>query len=761
MVKGLVIVESPAKASTLKRYLGKNMTVLASVGHIKNLPKSKLGVDIENGYKPEFITIKGKGKILKELKAAAKKVDIIYLAPDPDREGEAIAAHIADEIGKGKQVYRVLFNEITKKAVQEGIKNCSEINTNRVNAQMARRVLDRLVGYKLSPLLWDKVRKGLSAGRVQSVALRIVVEREKEIIAFKPVEYWTLEGIVEGKTPPPFEVKLLHYKGEKAEIESEKQAIEAATEIESADLEITKVEKKERSRNPMAPFITSTLQQEASKRLRYNARRTMSVAQKLYEGLEIGDEGQTGLITYMRTDSTRVAEEAVTGARDFILREYGKDYMPEKPKEYKKRKGAQDAHEAIRPTSVEKTPESLKKHLSKEEFRIYDLVWKRFVSSQMTQAKFDVTSVDIKANDYNLRASGSIMKFDGFLKVFDQRAEVHKDDTKGEAMKKLPHDLAVGDKLKFLEFNKNQHFTQPPPRFTEAMLIRELEERGIGRPSTYAGIVSVIQAREYCSAEERRLVPSELGIVVTDLLVENFPDILNSEFTAQMEQELDQVEEGKKLWTDALDDFYKPFEADLEKAKVEMRNVKTEAQKTDETCENCGKEMVIKFGRFGKFLACEGYPECKTTRRIAKDGSIESPTEPVPDQPTEFKCPKCGKDMVLKTGRFGEFIACVDYPECKTTKQVGIGIKCPQPDCDGELTRKRTKRGKFFYGCDQYPKCDFATWAEPVKEPCPKCSYTFLTKKVLKSGTFLKCVNKECDFQKEIEEDPEDEQSDE
>lgn len=753
MVKSLVIVESPAKAVTLKRYLGRNFKVAASVGHIKNLPKSKLGVDLENGYMPEFVTIKGKGKVIKELKAAAKTVENIYLAPDPDREGEAIAAHIAKEIGKGKNVYRVLFNEITKKAVKEGIENSSEINMNRVNAQMARRVLDRLVGYKLSPLLWDKVRKGLSAGRVQSVALRVVVEREKEIKAFKSEEYWTIEGVVESKTPPAFEVRLLHHKGQKVEIKNEEEATKIADVIEKSELGVTSVEKKERSRNPVAPFITSTLQQEASKRLRYNARRTMSVSQKLYEGLEIGEEGPTGLITYMRTDSTRVSDEAIEEARSYVQREFGGDYLPAKPKIYKKGKGAQDAHEAIRPTSVARTPETLATYLSKDELAVYRLIWKRFVSSQMTQAKFDVTTVDIKAEDYNIRATGSIMKFAGFLKVFDERAEPHKDDSKDVASKHLPPDIAVGDKIKLVTLDKNQHFTQPPPRFTEAMLIKELEEKGIGRPSTYAGIVSVIQEREYCSSEERRLVPSDLGMVVTELLIENFPDILNVEFTAKMELELDQVEEGKKDWKEVLDDFYKPFETDLEKAKVHMRNVKTEAEKSEEICDKCGGDMVIKFGRFGKFLACSAYPECKSTKKISKSGQVEQPQEQVPDEPTDLKCPTCSEPMVIKTGRFGRYIACIKYPECKTTKQIGIGIKCPSDGCEGELTKKRTRNSKTFYGCDQYPKCEFATWAEPIGETCPECGFKLMIKKVLKSGTFHKCATKECKFQKQVEEE--------
>lgn len=757
MSKGLVVVESPAKAKTLKRYLGKGMDVIASVGHIKNLPKSKLGVDIDNGYEPQFVTIKGKAKVIKEIKSAAKKADAIYLAPDPDREGEAIAAHLAEEIGKGKKIYRVLFNEITKKAVQEAMKECGEINTNKVNAQMARRILDRLVGYKLSPLLWEKVRKGLSAGRVQSVALRLVVEREREIENFKPVEYWTIEGSVEGKSPPPFLVKLLRHKGKKIEIGSKEDAETAASAIEKAELKIVKIEKKERKRNPVAPFITSTLQQEASRRLRYNARRTMSIAQRLYEGMDLGEEGPVGLITYMRTDSTRLSDEAVEQARGYILKTYGEEYLPKEANAYRTKKSAQDAHEAIRPTSAERTPESVKKYLSKEEFSLYNLIWTRFISCQMTPAKFDGTTVDVQADDYTLRATGSIMKFPGFIRVYDERAERHKDDSKDEKDKQLPSDISEGDILKLLELSRNQHFTQPPPRFTEAMLIRELEEKGIGRPSTYAGIVSVIQERDYCSSEERRLKPSELGMLVSDLLVENFPDILNAEFTAQMEAELDQVEEGKKVWTMALDDFYKPFEVDLEKARKNMRNVKQEAEKTDITCDKCGKPMVIKFGRFGRFLACSGYPECKNTMKLAKDGTVEKKETP-PDEPTDLTCEKCGSPMVIKTGRFGRYIACKNYPECKTTKQIGIGIKCPRPDCGGELVKKRTRRGKTFYGCDKYPDCDFAVWDEPVDEPCPECKSPLLVKKVLKSGVFLRCPNKECGFKKEID-TPEEEES--
>jgi DNA topoisomerase-1 len=752
MAKGLVIVESPAKASTLKRYLGKDMQVLASVGHIKNLPKSKLGVDIDNGYTPEFVTIKGKAKVIKEIKAAAKKADVIYLAPDPDREGEAIADHIASEIGEGKILYRVTFNEITKKAVQAAIANPGVIDQNRVYAQNARRILDRLVGYKLSPLLWDKVRKGLSAGRVQSVALRLIVEREREIEKFKAVEYWTIEGSVEATDPPAFDIKLLHINGKKAEIGGEAEAATITEAIKKARLAINKIEKKERKRNPVPPFITSTLQQEASRKLRYNARRTMSIAQRLYEGLEVGEEGQVGLITYMRTDSTRIADEAVEATRAYVTAEYGAPYLPKEAVVYKTKKSAQDAHEAIRPTDVTRSPDKVKKFLSKEEFSIYELIWKRFVACQMSSAVMDVTTVDVETGPYTLRATGSIMKFAGFLKVYEETVEDKKGEDDDGKDKRLPETIREGEALKLLTLEQNQHFTQPPPRYTEAALIRSLEEVGIGRPSTYAGIVSTIQEREYTTSDDRRLSPTELGTLVTDLLVENFPDILNTEFTAQMENELDQVEEGKKEWTKALDDFYKPFEIDLEKAKLNMRNVKAEAEKTDIVCDKCGKPMVIKFGRFGKFVACSGYPECKNTMKLAKDGSIQEKPEQLPDEPTDFTCPTCGKPMVKRHGRFGEFIACVDYPTCKTTKQIGIGVACPREGCGGELVRKMTRMRKVFYGCDQYPKCDFAVWDEPYQEKCPDCGHPFLVKKHLKKGTFIRCPVKECGYVREAPE---------
>ncbi len=757
MPKSLVIVESPAKAKTLKQYLGKDFSVMATVGHIKNLPKSKLGVDLENGYQPDWITIKGKGETLKKIKAAARKADFIYLAPDPDREGEAIASHIADEIGTEAVVYRVLFNEITKSAVLKAISNRGKIDASRVKAQTARRVLDRLMGYNLSPLLWEKIRRGLSAGRVQSVALRLVVERERKIQAFEPVEYWSIIANVMGKSEPQIEARLMHYKGEKIEVGSAKQADKIAKTIESAKLKITKLERKERKRNPSAPFITSTMQQEASRKLRYSARRTMGIAQRLYEGLDVNGEGPVGLITYMRTDSTRASDEAITQLREFVQKEIGIKYIPATPNTYKTKKSAQDAHEAIRPTSVERTPETLKNKLSKEEFVLYELIWKRFVSSQMTPAIMDVTTVDIKAGLYNLRATGSIMKFDGFLRVYEESADNSTNNKEGEARpaqtdkeKYLPANIQEGDILELLGVEKKQHFTQPPPRFTEAMLIKEMEENGIGRPSTYAHIMETIQSREYCKLQERRLHPSELGILVAELLVENFPRIVNVEFTAKMEAELDEVEEGHKQWTVALDDFYKPFSADLEKAKIHMRNVKEELEKTDIKCEKCGNLMVIKFGRYGKFLACSGYPECRNTSQIQENGEAAKVDVP-DDEPTDEICPKCGKNMVVKTGRFGKFIACSNYPECKTTKQIGTGILCPKENCGGELVQRRTRFGKFFYGCNRYPDCDFTVWGEPVKEKCPECNNPILIKKTLKAGNFVACPVKECDYKKEIE----------
>ena len=735
--KHLVIVESPAKAATIKRYLGKGYEVKASVGHVIDLPKSKLGIDIENNFKLQLITIKGKGSIVKELKAAAKKADTVFLAPDPDREGEAIAQHISDVINSPEKVYRILFNEITKKAVNEAINNPRKIDTNKVEAQQARRALDRLVGYKISPLLWAKVRRGLSAGRVQSVAMRILVDREKEIKAFDPKEYWSIKCLLATVDGKDFEAKLHHIDGKKFEIGNETDAKGAVDGIKKEPLKVASVTLKDKKRNPVAPFITSTLQQAASQRFRFNARRTMGIAQALYEGKEVEGKETTGLITYMRTDSTRVADEALAEVRGYIEEKIGKDFLPDKPNTYKSKKSAQDAHEAVRPTSVARTPESIKGFLKPEEFKLYDLIWKRFVASQMMPAINTVLTVDIGAGRYTLRASGSNLKFEGFLKVYGDEESSKKDDEKIIPPLEEGHDIKLG------EITPNQHFTQPPPRFSEATLIRELEEKGIGRPSTYAAIMHTIQNRDYAESIERRLHPTELGTMITELLEKHFPTIMDIEFTAHMEEDLDLVEEGKKDWHILLKEFYEPFSKALEAAE---KNMVKQEQKTDEKCDKCGSDMIIKFGRFGKFMACTAYPECKTTKPLAKDG-----TTPMEPEVTGDKCPTCGADMVLKFGRFGKFIACSKYPDCKTTKAITLGIKCPKK-CGGEVVERKTKKKRNFYGCENYPKCDFVSWEKPVDEECPTCKNPFLVygKSKNEDVTVLRCPLKECDFKKEV-----------
>ena len=746
----LIIVESPAKANTIRRYLGRNYNVKASIGHVRDLPKSKLGIDVDNGFQMKFITIKGKAKIVNELKSAAKKSDIVYLAPDPDREGEAIAQHIYDALGGGEKVFRITFNEITKKAVQSAIDKATEIDQNLVHAQQARRALDRLVGYKLSPLLWRKVRSGLSAGRVQSVAMRIVLEREKEIEAFDQKEYWSINCIVSPASSPDmkgFETRLHQIDGEKLEIDNEADAKKAVEGIKKEKLLVSSLTVRDKKRNPPAPFITATLQSAASVRLGYTASRTMRIAQKLYEGMETGGSEAAGLITYMRTDSTRIADEALAEVRGYIETKMGADYLPQKPNVYKSRKSAQEGHEAVRPTSVALTPASVKSYLSSEEYKLYDLIWKRFVASQVTPSVTTTTTLDITAGKYLIRGTGSRLKFDGFLTIYQ--------DIKKDTENVIPP-LEQGDELKLDEITPNQHFTQPPPRYSEATLIREMEEKGIGRPSTYAAIMGTIQSRRYVESIEKRLHPTELGRLITELLMEHFPAIMDVQFTAQMEENLDEVEEGNKDWVSLLTEFYSPFEKALEAAEVNMKNIKMET-KTDEVCDKCGSEMVIKFGRFGKFLACTKYPECKSTKQVAKDGSPQAEPEKVDE-----KCPKCGADMMLRVGRFGKFIACSKYPECKTTKPVSLGIKCPK-ECGGEVVARRTKKGRNFFGCTNYPKCDFTAWQKPVIEPCPKCGSSYLVYAASKGRDVVKlnCPVKECDFTKEtpVEEPAETEKS--
>ena len=709
MGKSLVIVESPAKAKTINKLLGKEYKVMSSIGHVKDLPKSKLGVDVEHDFTPQYVVIKEKKKILSELKKAGKNADTIYLASDPDREGEAIAWHIAEEVDKDrKKVRRVLFNEITRKAVLEAIEHTTELNHDKFDAQQARRVLDRLVGYQVSPILWDKVRRGLSAGRVQSVALRLVCERERAISAFKPKEYWSLTALFDD---PSFMAKLAKAGSKKVEINNEKESLEICADLEKESYVITRIEKKERKRNPLAPFITSRLQQEASRKLSFTAKKTMMVAQQLYEGIEIAKEGPVGLITYMRTDSTRVSDDALNDIRGFIEARYGAEFLPGKPNVYKNKKGAQDAHEAIRPTYFRFPPESVQSYLNRDQFRLYQLIWNRTIASQMKPAVLDQTKVLINAGDYIFQANGSVMKFQGHTIVYTEGVDIGDEKEKEGLLPKLEE----GTVLKLEKLEPKQHFTQPPPRFTEATLVKELEENGIGRPSTYAATLSTIVDREYTEKKERQFYATELGFVVTDLLVESFPEIFNVEFTARMEEELDQIAEGKTKWVGTIKEFYVPFSKSLEKAKTGMKNLKTEEVLTDIKCEKCGKLMVIKWGRNGKFLACPGYPECKNTAdfETKEDGTIVM-AERVEEVMGE--CPKCGSPMIKKSGRFGRFLACSNYPECKTTKPFSLGIKCENDGCDGMLVERRTKKGRTFYGCSNYPKCDFATWKLPKKK---------------------------------------------
>ncbi len=765
MAKHLVVVESPAKAKTLAKYLGRNYQVKASVGHILDLPKSRLGVDIENDFAPDYNVIPGKAKIISELRKAAKEKETVYLAPDPDREGEAIAWHIAEKIGVPRsKLRRVLFNEITKDAVRRAIENPQPLNKDRYDAQQARRVLDRLVGYQVSPLLWKKVRRGLAAGRVQSVAVRIIVEREREIRAFVPVEYWSITARLEGDTPPAFDARLVEVAGKRLDpkgfrVENEEQAQAIVRAIRDAKWIVGNVETKERKRNPQPPFITSRLQQEASRKLSFSPKRTMSIAQKLYEGVELGAEGAVGLITYMRTDSTRVSPEAQAHAREFIRSRYGEQYLPKEPPIYRSRKQAQDAHEAIRPTSMEYTPERVEPHLDPAELKLYTLIWNRFVASQMAPAVYDQTAVDIPVGEYLFRANGQAMKFDGFMRVYiegtDEKGQERDDSAEPDSAddRQLPP-LAAGDVLKLLELLPEQHFTQPPPRFTQATLIKELEEKGIGRPSTYASIMGTILEKDYVREDEsRRLHPTELGMLVTDLLVEAFPDIFNVEFTAGMEEVLDTVEEGSKSWVSAVRAFYDPFTKDLEHADEHMRDVKTQEIPTDLTCERCGGPMVIKWGRRGEFIACSNYPECRNTKNFKRreDGSIEVAKEETIDR----TCPKCSRPMQIKFGRFGKFVGCTGYPECREVQPLKlpepIGMKCP--DCGvGDVVQKFSRKRKLFYSCNRYPECTFSSWDKPLPEPCPQCGGKFLVEKVTKrAGAEKKCPNPECGFREAAE----------
>jgi DNA topoisomerase-1 len=743
MGKPLIIVESPAKARTITRFLGKDFVVKASVGHIKDLPKTKLGVDIENGFEPHYIAIRGKGKIINELKRAGRNATEIYLAPDPDREGEAIAWHIAEELSdKGKKIYRALIHEITPRAVTEALKNHQGLQESLYRAQQARRVLDRLVGYKISPLLWQKVKRGLSAGRVQSVALRLICDREREIRAFVPQEYWSITAhLHHPQKPPSFEAKLTQIKGKKVQIGTEKEAQKITTRLQAKRFVVEDIAKKEKKRRPAPPFITSTLQQEASRKLRFSAKKTMRIAQQLYEGIDLGEMGQVGLITYMRTDAVRLSQDAVREARGFIKKQFGDEYLPDKPHFYKSRSGAQEAHEAIRPTSLDIPPEKIKRFLTADQQSLYKLIWGRFIACQMRPAVFDQTTIKITADDHLFVATGSVMKFPGFTAVYVEGKDTQEGDETGGV---LPL-LSPGDALELLDLFPKQHFTQPLPRFTESTLVRELEEKGIGRPSTYATILSNIQDKRYVELMERKFHPTDLGFLVSDLLTENFPTIMDAGFTAHMEENLDKIEEEKVSWKQVLEEFYQPFEENLKQAEEQMRDVKGERQPTDIRCDQCGSMMEIRWGRFGKFLSCSAYPECKNAKMFSTDdhGNIR-----VEEPPTvEEKCPECGSPMIVKEGRYGKFLACTRYPECKGTRSISTGVQCPEKGCDGSLVQRRTRKGRIFYGCSNYPDCRFALWEKPIPRTCPQCGASFLAEKRTKEGVKYVCKQEGCDYQ--------------
>jgi DNA topoisomerase-1 len=752
MSKSLIIVESPAKARTLKKYLGKNYDVKASVGHIRDLPVSKLGVDVNKEFSPQYVTIKGKGKIISDLKKAAAKADEIFLAPDPDREGEAIAWHIAHILKSAdKPIHRALFHELTKKAIRAAIDGATSIDQNKFQAQQARRILDRLVGYQISPLLWEKVRRGLSAGRVQSVAVRMICDRESQINKFKSEEYWTISVQEAGKNPPPFIAKLDKISGRKAKVENEEQATTIVSTLKKAEHTVSAVDKKERRRYPSPPFITSTLQQDANRKLRFPAKRTMGLAQKLYEGIELGDKGPVGLITYMRTDSPRINKEALTEVREFIKKDYGADLLPPKPVLYKTSKASQDAHEAIRPTDVSLTPEKVAPYLEKGLLNLYTLIWKRFVASQMCPAVFDQTVISIKADKYLLKAQGAILRFKGFMALYVESSE-ESDETNGKPGKTdknsiIIPDVAPGETVKVLTVEPKQHFTQPPPRYNEATLVKALEENGVGRPSTYASIISTILDKEYVMQQQRKFKPTDLGELVNDLLVAHFPNILDIEFTASMEENLDKVEEGQSNWINLLQAFYTPFEKTLSAAKQEMKSVKKQGIPTGIPCKQCDGRLVIKWGKTGEFLACENYPTCKHTQNFKKDENgtiipIEK-EEPVDSGET---CEKCGKPMVYKQGRYGKFLACSGYPECKHIRAQTTGVNCPEENCTGELVQKVSKKGKVFFSCNRFPECKFATWDRPVPKKCPSCDKPFLLEKTTKKDTTLQCMDKACGY---------------
>ena len=754
MSKPLVVVESPTKVRTIKKYLGNTYNVAATVGHIKDLPSKEMGIDVENGFKPSYQYIPGKQKVIKSLKQAAGDALDVYLAPDPDREGEAIAWHTADVLKrKGRNFYRVLFHELTKNSIQKAMAEPEELDRSKYEAQQARRILDRLVGYQVSPLLWRKVKGGLSAGRVQSVAVRIICERERAIQAFIPEEYWSITAHLESDTPPPFAAKLVKKNGEKIKIPHEKAADKILKDLDGEQFIVDKIQKKTVKKNPLPPFTTSKLQQEAIRKLRFSARKAMIIAQQLYEGIDLGPGEPVGLITYMRTDSTRIAAEAADEAQKLIVEHFGNDYALPKPRFFKNTKKVQDAHEAIRPTSVFNTPEAVKPYLSPEQLSLYQLIWQRFVASQMAEALINQVSLTIKAGTYLFSASGSSVKFPGFMALYMSVDDEIATETE-QNKPKLP-ELSQGTVLKLNQLEPKQHFTMPPPRFSEASLVKELEENGIGRPSTYATILSTIRDKGYVDLVKGYFKPNELGFIVNDLLVQNFPEIFDVEFTARMEENLDQVESEKIDSLQVLNRFYRPFKKDLDSASEKMLSVKGVGLPTDLHCPQCNKQLRIKIGKNGHFLACSGYPDCTYSRDYTRDekGNIQ-PVEIPEEEITDKACEKCGRPMVIKRGRYGDFLACSGYPECKNSQSLNssgngktIGVGCPQDGCPGEIVERSSKRGKIFYGCSRFPECSFATWDKPLDRQCPVCGAKFLVEKITKKqGNFVTCLTEGCGF---------------
>jgi DNA topoisomerase-1 len=736
MGKSLVVVESPAKAKTINKILGKNFVVKPCMGHVRDLPPKELGIDVEDGFKPRYVTIRGKGKILSGLRKAAQAADTTYLATDPDREGEAIAWHVAQAISrKDDNVKRILFNEITPKAVRESLEHSGVLDLHKVDAQQARRVLDRLVGYEISPLLWKVIHSGLSAGRVQSVAVRLICDRDREIKVFDSQEYWSIEALLGRESQGSFWARLLAKDGAKLDIVNQEEADRIAAELATQDIAVKEVKQRDQVRRPAPPFTTSTLQQECARRMRFSVKRTMAVAQQLYEGIEV--EGETrGLITYMRTDSVRVAADAIAEVREQVDALYGREYVPETPNHYRTKNSAQDAHEAIRPTSVALHPDKIEHLLAPDQARVYSLIWKRFVTSQMKPQVLSITTANVEAGPYLLRATGSVVKFPGFTLLYSEsKEEEEKPETmsngiaqkEGEdELRTIPAGIAQGEVLKLEEIAPEQHFTKPPPRFTEASLVKQLESEGIGRPSTYAQIITTILERKYVEkVDNRYFVATELGQTVNKLLVDTFPHLFNVAFTANMEDKLDQVEDGGINWVAIVQQFYDSWKGDLDGANNRRKELKLALQEaSDEDCEDCGADMVVKWGRNGRFLACSGYPKCKNTKPLEEQSEVE----------TDEVCDQCSAPMVVKTGRYGRFLACSGYPACKNVKPYVLGIQCPEDGCEGQIVEKRSRKGKVFFGCSTYPQCKYASWDRPIDRKCTHCDAALLYEKGNRSG---------------------------